>query len=1714
MNLKVLLSTVFVLFLLTQDIKTQIIADALPGCLQIIDQQGVECNNASTTDFGVSGNQFIVNNIDGTSCSCIGGLGNTNAYFIFEVINISGYSNIGISFDYSADNVTYEDLSPVPVYDCNADMAINQSHDQIVFEYAVDGGPWILGEYIHGTTGFDFTGTWTESGINGSTLQIRVIVSAKSSAEKFYFTNLDITGTPNPPSAGSDLSGCPGTPITLQGSGTGTWSGGMGTFGDISNPTTTYTPDASETGTITLFYSGTPPTPGCGNGPTDEMDITISSPEGTLQGTGILCPGECATITVAFMNGTPPYILDLEFSSNALPFSFPFTVPGFEVNDIINICYEEGGILPTFDQSTNTLTLPGIVGGFSGTLDLVALSDQTCSNIPQNGPNINFTFLVKPDAFPASLEGCDDGSGNAEFDLSSIESTILGNQGGSVEFYSDFGLTNLISSPYYSSDATIYAVVVGTNGCLSDPVEVQLSVLGNGDAGVITFLCESETSCVICDEDGMLGEEVELTINFEDPGMDYYIEIIYFINGIQMTYEGTIPGSGGVIPFFIDANASFQIIAVTPSDDCRDVTDMPPAIDITYLLRPDIDPINPFEVCEPVVLPPITGTNLTGSEYYSTSEDGTGAIFLAGDIVNFDTPLYAFSGVYPDCYDAENFFILIGEETVLTAPDNDTTCGFYILPPIPGQAMGSTVQYYTELDGMGTAYLPGDTIFVSDSLFLFDPQGDCPSNQPYFHINLAGDIIYDSLGIIFGCEEVILPEITGQGVTDSARYFTMPDGNGIQFFTGDTIMISDTFYMFDPTTQCTQDTAFLITNIGGGTLYNDIPDTSACGFYILPSIEGDNVGINAMYFSQPNGGGIGYNPGDTIFTNTDMFVFDTTSNCNINQPQFLITVLQEVVFDIPNNLVDCDPITLPQISGQNLSGNENYFSGPNGSGVIIPEGTLFNSDTIIYLYSGASPCPVDQEIIISINNLQSGIAKNYSLCSGTGIINLWDGVLPPFTPGGEWSEQGSSVFDLTDPENVIIPEDVIPGTYRFAYTLIIPGCPIAQTVHRVNIVSTPEVGNDTTISFCGNPASIDLLEYSSPDGADTSFESLYGSVALNGSIADISGLSEGNYTFYVISQNSDQNNQLQCIDTAVITLILSENPSAGDNNSTTVCKGNLINLNDYISNFDNIGVFELPAFPGVLNGSDLDTDLLPLGTVTAWHILPESGGCAADTAFITINIIDKPDAGIDVNVSECNTGTYDLLNYISVADQSGEFISIDNNYVINGTILSVDAAGSTEIYYVLGNGTTCPKDSSIISIEIFDPQPQNYEDTTCEDTYDFEGITFTPSNNSQEVILTSISGCDSIVNVEITFNSAVNSDLNASICPGDSIVVNGNVYNANLLTGQEVFSGMAANGCDSIVNINLTLNEGFETFIDTSTCNPDISIIIGNDEYNALNPNGSTTLQTKEGCDSTINVNINIIPFTYTFDIIQPECEGDNGTFTITEFNGAQAITIIENGQSSDYTLADLPIELSYAPGSYQITINSIDGICGITETVVIDEAIIPEGNIIATMISDSVWQLSLEIDANVTTYFWTALGGTLDCWDCPNPILTGAAEVVLIYDYGLICTDNTSLTLEILIDNSFHLPNIFSPNADQINDNFTIRVNEDNTLIIETFEIYDRWGNQVISLNDIAPSDGQILWDGKMNGKNVTPGVYVYVIKVKNGNESITNFGEITVIR
>ena len=76
--------------------------------------------------------------------------------------------------------------------------------------------------------------------------------------------------------AGSDTTTCGTTPVALAAVGTGTWSGGLGTFSNVNSNTSTYAPAAGEVGSIvTLIWTVTSTAP-CPNA-TDQMTVTVQN---------------------------------------------------------------------------------------------------------------------------------------------------------------------------------------------------------------------------------------------------------------------------------------------------------------------------------------------------------------------------------------------------------------------------------------------------------------------------------------------------------------------------------------------------------------------------------------------------------------------------------------------------------------------------------------------------------------------------------------------------------------------------------------------------------------------------------------------------------------------------------------------------------------------------------------------------------------------------------------------------------------------------------------------------------------------------------------------------------------------------------------------------------------------------------------------------------------------------------------------------------------------------------------------------------------------------------------------------------------------------------------------------------------------------------------------------------------------------------------------
>jgi gliding motility-associated-like protein len=120
------------------------------------------------------------------------------------------------------------------------------------------------------------------------------------------------------------------------------------------------------------------------------------------------------------------------------------------------------------------------------------------------------------------------------------------------------------------------------------------------------------------------------------------------------------------------------------------------------------------------------------------------------------------------------------------------------------------------------------------------------------------------------------------------------------------------------------------------------------------------------------------------------------------------------------------------------------------------------------------------------------------------------------------------------------------------------------------------------------------------------------------------------------------------------------------------------------------------------------------------------------------------------------------------------------------------------------------------------------------------------------------------------------------------------------------------------------------------------------------------------------------------------------------------------------------------------------------------------------------------------------------------NPLENTSYTVEIITPEGCAFSVNINLfvtTLDIAI------PNLFTPNGDELNDEFYI-INPDLLYKITEFKVFDRWGEVV---HDAANTP----WDGTYKGKNMPADIYVYLFIIKSmSGEEILLKGDVALMR
>ncbi len=262
-----------------------------------------------------------------------------------------------------------------------------------------------------------------------------------------------------------------------------------------------------------------------------------------------------------------------------------------------------------------------------------------------------------------------------------------------------------------------------------------------------------------------------------------------------------------------------------------------------------------------------------------------------------------------------------------------------------------------------------------------------------------------------------------------------------------------------------------------------------------------------------------------------------------------------------------------------------------------------------------------------------------------------------------------------------------------------------------------------------------------------------------------------------------------------------------------------------------------------------------------------------------------------------------------------------NGVAINGetsSSITIEPIGTFEGDYevVVSNAAGCassaPYSVSLEVTEIF------LEEQICEgDSLTVFGSTFTETD-LYEINLSSGSGCDSTVFLDLLVNEVLAEDLSASFCAGSSVVINAETFDA---AGNFTQTLSSVNGCDSILNISVTelpvtsATEFFEICMGESiNINGEIYDTTGSYQQNLIGSNG---------CDSTLNIALSVLPameMTEAYEIcmgesltINNETYTSAGTFVQMNTNASGCVTTLNivvtvlpvSSSTEEYTVCD-----------------------------------------------------------------------------------------------------------------------------------------------------------------------------------------------------------------
>ena len=168
---------------------------------------------------------------------------------------------------------------------------------------------------------------------------------------------------------------------------------------------------------------------------------------------------------------------------------------------------------------------------------------------------------------------------------------------------------------------------------------------------------------------------------------------------------------------------------------------------------------------------------------------------------------------------------------------------------------------------------------------------------------------------------------------------------------------------------------------------------------------------------------------------------------------------------------------------------------------------------------------------------------------------------------------------------------------------------------------------------------------------------------------------------------------------------------------------------------------------------------------------------------------------------------------------------------------------------VMKNGTSIIREATLMVNHAFIPMSINI----CQgDSYNFNGKIYTMSGIYKDTLT---NGCGSIIELTLTVNPTYTTPIAENICQGDSYNFNGKICTVSGIYKDTL---QTISGCDSIIELTLTVNPSYIIAIVENICQGDSYYFNG--KICTVTGIYRDTLQTVNGCDSIFELDLTVNP--------------------------------------------------------------------------------------------------------------------------------------------------------------------------------------------------------------------------------------------------------------